>query len=253
MNAADLEEFFAPEKWHEASRGPRYAQLSRHIASAIRDGRISGDIQLPPERDLARFADVSRVTVRKAIAELVAKQLVEQRQGSGSYIRPAPPVELAPKPSSFTSFTEYMRLRGYVPRTVSIASGVFLPRSEEVAILGLSPGQQVARMERLRFADDLPVAIEQSTVPADILPDPNVPDEKLHEHLGANGYPPARAVRRIDAVALSPRNAELLQVEAGSPALKVDHTGFLAAGRPVEFTRGFYLSGYNEFVIELAH
>ena len=66
---------FAPERWYRASRGPRYVQLYRHIAAAIGSGALEHDAQLPPERDLAEMADVSRVTVRKAVAQLVTEGL----------------------------------------------------------------------------------------------------------------------------------------------------------------------------------
>ena len=56
---------FAPAMWFREGRGPRYAQLYRHIVSAIQSGELPPDSQLPPERDLAELAEVSRVTVRR--------------------------------------------------------------------------------------------------------------------------------------------------------------------------------------------
>ena len=251
MDGPDLEHFFSPSNWHVARRGPRYAQLSRYMAAAIREGRLAGNVQLPPERDLARLADVSRVTVRKAIAELVAQELVDQRQGSGSYVRNPPARALVADPGVLTSFSDYMRALGYRPRTVILSSGISLPRPDEVFALGLSSSQKVARLERLRFADDKPVVIEQNCLPAEFLPDPSQSGESLHEWLSANGHAPARAMRRIGAAALSAREAERLGVAEGTAVLRAEFTSFLESGRAVEFTRGLYLSDVFEFFMEL--
>ena len=102
---------FAPERWFRVGRGPRYAQLYRHLAEVITSGALEADAQLPPERDLAEMADVSRVTVRKAVAQLVGEGILEQRRGAGTFVRPQPP-KMEHSLSALVSFTEYMRQRG---------------------------------------------------------------------------------------------------------------------------------------------
>ena len=200
MDRSDLETFFKPSLWYVASQGPRYLQLCKYIGAAIRDGRLPQDLQLPPERELAAMAEVSRVTIRKAVAELVNEQVIERHHGSGSFVRPAPE-KVEHRLSALTSFTEYMSMRGYRSNTINISSGVHLPHPDEAMALGLPPGQQVARLRRLRSADGVPMAIEVSVLPTDILPDPDEVAHSLYEVLRERDCLPVRAIQRISAIA----------------------------------------------------
>ena len=64
-------EFLRPEGWLGKGSGPRYVQLRRRIEAAIEQGILAPNSSLPPEREIAELTDLSRVTVRKAIHELV--------------------------------------------------------------------------------------------------------------------------------------------------------------------------------------
>lgn len=242
--------FFAADSWYRDGRGPRYEQLSRHIAAAIAEGRLEPGSQLPPERDLADLAQVSRVTVRKAVAALVAEGLVDQRRGAGTFVRPQGP-KLEQSLSSLTSFTDYMLARGKTSTSVVLARGLFFPAPEESMALGVPGTDRLARVERLRSADGVPVAIERSSVPIDILPDPDLVETSLYAVLRTLGGAPTRAIQRIAAINLPPREAELLRLPVGAAVLRIDRTGYLPSGRPIEFTRGLYHSDIYDFVADL--
>lgn len=250
MSGSSPTPFFAAGQWYRDGRGPRYEQLSRHIAEAITDGRLEPGSQLPPERDLADLAQVSRVTVRKAVAELVAEGLVDQRRGAGTFVRAQGP-KLEQSLSSLTSFTDYMLARGKTSTSVVLARGLFFPAPEESMALGVPGTERVARVERLRSADGVPVAIERSSVPVDILPEPGLVETSLYAVLRASGGAPTRAIQRIAAMNLAPREAELLRLPVGAAVLRIDRTGYLPSGRPIEFTRGLYHSDIYDFVAEL--
>ena len=81
MDTEDQVSRFKPESWFRTGRGPRYEQLYRHIAAAISTGDLQSETQLPPERDLAEIAQVSRVTVRKAVAQLVEDGVLGEDAG----------------------------------------------------------------------------------------------------------------------------------------------------------------------------
>jgi GntR family transcriptional regulator len=240
---------YAAAAWFRDGRGPRYVQLYRHLASAISSGRLEADTQLPPERDLAELADVSRVTVRKAVAELVADGLLEQRRGAGSFVRAQAP-KLEHPLSRLTSFTEYMLARGKASTSQVLTRGLFFPTPEEAMALGISGGQ-VARIERLRSADGTPMAIELSSLPVDILPYPERVETSLYTVLRDQGGAPTRAIQRITAINLAPSEAQMLSLPDGAAALRIDRTGYLPSGRPIEFTRGVYRSDIYDFVAEL--
>lgn len=250
MNTRDTTAFYAPATWQRDGRGPRYLQLYRHIGEAIRAGQLEAATQLPAERDLAILAAVSRVTVRKAVARLVSDGLVEQKRGAGSFVRPQGP-KLEQSLSTLTSFTQYMQQRGKASTSQVLQRGLFAPSPDEQVSLGLSASGRVARVARLRSADGTPMAIERSSLPEDILPHPERVETSLYTVLRASGAAPSRAVQRITAINLAANEARLLNLAEGTAALRIDRTGYLPSGRPIEFTRGIYRSDIYDFVAEL--
>jgi GntR family transcriptional regulator len=161
---ASLTEVLAP--LDESSDQPLYQQLQRALRSAIETGVVGPDDALPPERDLAEMLSVSRITVRKAIDELVEEGLLVRKQGSGTFISNRVEKNFA----KLTSFSEDMRARGREPRSVWInkAEGTVTP--EESLTLRSSPGTPVYRFHRIRYADDAPMALEYATVLSGCLP-----------------------------------------------------------------------------------
>ncbi len=250
MTVHGQDSFFAAHNWFRPGRGPRYLQLCSHIGDAIASGRLGPETLLPSERALAELAGVSRVTVRKALARLVRDGLVRQRRGAGSFVR-GPGPRLEHSLSTLTSFTEYMQRRGKASSSLILNAGLFMPTPDETMSLGLSPSERVARIERLRSADGQPMAIECSSVPEELLPAPDTVTTSLYSVLRNSGHTPVRAVQRIGACNLAAREAELLNLPEGSAVLKIERAGYLANGRPVEFTRGTYRSDIYDFVAEL--
>jgi len=241
---------FHPDIWFREGHGPRYEQLYRHLVASIIDGTLKPETQIPPERDLAELAQVSRVTVRKAVGKLVEDGQLEQRRGAGTFVR-APRARMDNSQSTLVSFTDYMRQRGKVPTSRILSAGLHAPTPAEQQALGLMASGRVARIERLRSADGVPMALEYSSWPADILPDPEAVKGSLYDHIRALGHVPTHAVQRVSAANLKVSEAQLLHMEAGQAVLRIDRTGYLASGRPVEFTRGLYRSDIYDFIAEL--
>jgi GntR family transcriptional regulator len=234
----------------EANPTPLYLQLQRVIQDAVRAGKLKADEALPSERDLARQLGISRVTVRKAIAGLVEKGILVQRWGSGTFIAPAMHVEQAL--SRLSSFTDDMITRGLRPGAEVLGRSHGPSSPKESMALGLSPGEAVSRLQRLRLAGGIPMAIEHAVVPARYLPDPTVVDGSLYAALNARGYAPRRALQRLHAVLLSPEQAKLLNVLPASPALYIERRSFLDTGEPIEFTSSYYRGDAYDFVAELS-
>ncbi len=95
------------------------------------------------------------------------------------------------------------------------------------------------------------MAIERSSLPTDILPNPELVMTSLYTVLRDRGLAPVRAIQRITAVNLAAQESRLLNLPEGAAVLRIDRTGYLASGRPVEFTRGLYRSDIYDFVAEL--
>ncbi|MEP1356460.1 MAG: GntR family transcriptional regulator [Tateyamaria sp.] len=246
----DIAEFLRPEGWLSRSAGPRYVQLRRRLEAGIEDGILAPNSSLPPEREIAEITDLSRVTVRKAIQELVREGTVEQRQGSGSFVR-EPVTRVEQLLSHLTSFTEDMQRRGLETTSKWLERGIFMPSPDEVLALGLSAGDQVSRIYRLREAGGRPMALERAALPLDILPNPTAVTASLYDLLEQSGMRPVRAVQKISAINLETEEADLLNVAEGTAGLRIQRTSYLQSGRVAELTRSIYRGDAYDFVAEL--
>ena len=158
---------------------PLYLQLARNLATAIHCGVWSAGEALPSERTLSDSIGVSRITARKAIELLVEQGLIRRARGAGSFITPRVEDPL----SRLTGFTKKMEQRGFTPDSVWLAREVRPAHREEIVQLGLSPGASVTSLRRLRRADGTVMAVEHSTLPVSIVPDPQAIDTSLYTYL----------------------------------------------------------------------
>jgi GntR family transcriptional regulator len=244
------EALFAALREPGQSGMPLYLKLKRSIEDAVRSGLIGPGDALPSERDIAARADVSRVTVRKAVQDLVKGGVLVQRHGSGTFV--APRVERVEQSLSLlTSFTEDMARRGMSVRSKWLDRGIYPPSPEEMMVLGLSSTDMVARVSRLRIANDTPLAIERASLSSTVLPEPEAVGTSLYATLQKTGNRPVRAIQRISAANLGEADAQLLEVPAGSASLNIERISYLATGKVVEFTRSVYRGDTYDFVAEL--
>lgn len=250
MSAAG-ENIFAGLRGARGAPTPLYLRLKRTIEDALHGGLIRPGDALPSERDIAASAEVSRVTVRKAVRDLVDAGVLVQRHGSGTFVA-KPVARVEQSLSRLSSFSEDMARRGLAVQSVWLERGVFPPLPEEVMALGLSAGEQVSRVWRLRVAGDTPLAIERAALSASVLPEPETIGSSLYQALEKTGHRPVRGIQRISAVNLAAEDAKLLGVMPGAASLNIERISFLPTGRPVEFTRSVYRGDAYDFVAELS-
>ncbi|NBB81918.1 MAG: UTRA domain-containing protein [Alphaproteobacteria bacterium] len=236
-----------PGRLPDDDPAPRYARLAGLIADRIASGDLPPGSALPPERRIAELYGLSRVTVRRALEQLAAEGLIEQRRGSGTFVsqRVRQPLSI------LTSFSDDVRARGMEPGARTLDAGIAVATSEEAIGLGLRPGERVSRVTRLRSANGIPLALEITAVVADALPDPSAVAGSLYDLLGERGLRPVRALQRLSAVALDRHEADLLEVPPGSPGLNIVRVGYAADGRPVEYTRSKFRGDRWDFFTEL--
>jgi GntR family transcriptional regulator len=241
---------FASSRLDKADDAPLYMRVNRLVNEAMSDGTLHAGDAIPSERDVAELLNVSRVTVRKAFTELVHEGLLTQKRGSGTYVGGAP-ARLEQPLSRLTSFSEDMKLRGLETRAQWLSRATELATPEEALKLSLSPSERVSRFKRLRFANDVPLAIENAAIPERFLPEADAVQGSLYAALDARGLKPVRALQRLHAIGLEPEEAALLGVEPGAAALFIERVSFLADGRVVEFTTSHYRGDLYDFVAEL--
>jgi GntR family transcriptional regulator len=236
----------------QASHAPLYQQLHHALRDAIADNRLVAEEALPPERELAEEFGVSRITVRKALDALVGEGMLTRRQGAGTFVAVRAEARVEKSFSKLSSFTEDMISRGRKPESVWLSRSAGAVTPEESLTLGLSPGTEVYRFNRIRYADGEPMALEYSTVPGFCLPSEKAVGDSLYEALGQHLARPARALQRLRAILFVGEKAKLLGVPEGSPGLLIERRGYLKDGRPVEFTQSYYRGDAYDFVAELS-
>ncbi|EIK97734.1 GntR family transcriptional regulator [Pseudomonas sp. M47T1] len=226
---------------------PLYLQLARNLEAAIHAGVWKAEQALPSERTLSEQLSLSRVTARKALEILLEQGLIRRNQGSGTFITP----RLEQPLSRLSSFSEMLRMKGFAPSSQWLERGIVVPTHEEVIRLGLSPTDKVARLKRLRKADDTVMAIEMSALPAALLPHPEALGDSLYQYLESIGRPVVRALQHIRAINASPEFATLVGIEPGTAMLLMTRIGYLEDNTVIELTDTYCRDDYYDFVAEL--
>ena len=196
------------------------------MVGAIASGTLKPGSALPPERELALELGISRVTVRRAMVELVRSGLVVQRHGSGTYVSGTPK-------------------RVWLSRELSVAD------ADEARRLEIPGGAPIVRMRRLRLADQEPIALETSLIPTAMLLDATQVKDSLYQTLRALGHVPFRAVQRFTAINVDEETARLLDVKIGAAALDINRITRKENGTVVEFSRSIFRGDAYDFVAEL--
>jgi GntR family transcriptional regulator len=240
--------------WTVAERSPRpvWVQIEEQLADRIESGALGAGQRLPPERDLAEALSVSRMTVRQALASLAARGLVERGVGRGTFVREAGKV--VHDLTRVAGFTEEVERQG-LEAGARILDAKQCAAPDHVAdALGLEPGDEVVRLERVRLGGGRPMTLEDTCVPAERFP--GLLDEDLSGSLYAlmrdrYGLGPVSATERLEPMAARSYEAGALGVDEGSPLMFVERIAYAADGTAVEFARDCHRGDRARFVIRV--
>jgi GntR family transcriptional regulator len=236
---------------NRASKLPLYHQLYQILRSNITEREWQPGDMIPPESELIERYQVSRTTVRQVLDLLANEGLIYRQQGRGTFVA-HPTVEHGLV--RIVNFTEDMRMRGCEPSSKVLFSGL-VPAPPDIAEkLQIEPGEELARLERLRLADGEPMGVEESYLVHRYCPGVLQHDyvsNSLRETLGQDyGIRWTHARQTIRAI-LAPRDlADLLAIRPKSALLFVERISFSQQNIPVEFLRIYYRADryvlYNE-------
>ena len=198
-------------------------QISDALRRRIESGELPAQSAIPSERELAQELGVSRMTVRAAIDELVDEGLLIRRHGRKTIVADESRADKINRAAGFSSFSEEMRLRGWQPRSQVCQATTILADVAIAAQLNVPIGARVILIERLRFADDEPLAHEfvhlaHGRFPGLLALD--LANSSLYDQLESKfGVRPVYAEESVEAVLMSPQEAALFGLEPGAPAL----------------------------------
>lgn len=212
---------------------PLYRQVKAILVRRLVDGVWAPGEGLPSEGQLAAEIGVSQGTVRKALDELAAENLVVRKQGRGTFV--AEHDERRILFQFFKLVPDGGERRFPDSKVLSVATGP--ADAAEQAALDLGARDNVIRIRRLRAFEAAPLIVETLSLPRRLFPDLEaapIPNNLYSLFAARYGVTIAHARERLKAVALSAEDAGLLGVAAGSPALQVDRIALALDGMPVE-------------------
>jgi GntR family transcriptional regulator len=221
---------------------PKYVQTSEMLIRDIASGRLKDGQRLPPEREMAADLGLAVGTLRKALAELEGKGLLERIQGSGNYIR-----HQAQAAGLYAFFRLELLEGGGLP-TAHLVDVARLAKPEAVPAFGRSP--EAHRIRRIRYLSGRPVAVEEIWL--DAVWAETLRPERLSESLylfyrRVLGLWIAAAEDRV-GVEIPPDWARALNVLPEGPAGFVERRGETETGEMAEYSRTWFNPGVARYV-----
>jgi GntR family transcriptional regulator len=227
---------------------PAYQKIQRTIRQRIEAKQLRPGDAVSSERELAKIHDVSLMTARHALAGLEREGIVERRRGAGTFVAP-PRIQF----NKLMSYTEQMASRGLPPSSKVIAAKIVEDEPEISARLGLGATSHMVKIERVRLTAEEPFALETCYLPATDFA------ELVHAPLGCGslfsklendyGVELAYADEEVDATVAEGRVAQLLNLRAGAPLLRIRQVIYSSKTKPVIYVIGFYRSERHSLFI----
>ena len=229
---------------------PLYKQVKDSIIQQLVGGEWRPGDKLPSEFDLAARYGVSQGTVRKALDELTAQNLLDRQQGRGTFVASHNP---------HRALFHFFHLVGndgsrQLPTSRVLSCATRRANREEEGRLDLKPGNQVIQIERIREMGGRPTIVERIVLSARRFPGlagksqdglPNTLYELYQDEYGATIY---HAEERLRAVAATQREADLLGVAAGHPLQEIDRLAMSIDRKPIEWRVSHCLTTRHHYV-----
>lgn len=232
---------------------PLYRQIKEFMIKSLEEGEWGPGDAIPSEAELAAHFNVSQGTVRKAIDEMAAENLLVRRQGKGTF------VATHDDPRSAYRFLRLIPDSGANEHSVSkpLSCRSFAASTEVAAALQIATGDPVVAVERLLRFEGEPVVLDQIFLVGELFPGLTLERLRASERslysLFENDYGVRmiRAEERLRAVSADAHSAKLLAVAEGSALLLIERTAFTYGNKPVEWRRGLYSTRRHHYLNEL--
>lgn len=230
-----------------------YTKVEEAIAAEIAQGEYRPGDQLPTEDELLQRFEVSRITVRRAIQNLVHRGLLEIRRGRGTFvIEPRIEAEL----TKLSGFVEDMKAAGRRASARVVRQGIVPAPARVAERLQLARGTRVMRIERVRLADGIPVSFDETYLPLALGKKIVSHDLRMHPifTLLEEEYrvPLVEADYELEAVTASETVAKALRIKVGSPIFQIERTSRTTNHEPIDYEVLSYRGDLVRFTTKLS-
>ncbi|HYG58024.1 MAG TPA: GntR family transcriptional regulator [Symbiobacteriaceae bacterium] len=228
---------------------PLYVQVKEKLIRQIRSGVYQPHEMLPAERELEEQFGVSRITIRRALSDLVHEGLVYRKVGLGTFVAAAPIVETL---TELVGHLEELQRKGLKPDVLLVEQGFREACPEVDQALGAPPGVYFVR--RLIKVEGEPLLLLDLCLPGDLgiaFDVAQITEVPVHTVLDRHGLVAYAGEQQVSARKMQRWEAELLEVPLGTPGLEVVRTEWTAEGRGLLWSRALYRSDRYQYVIRL--
>lgn len=231
---------------------PLYFQLRDALLALIQDKALQEGDAIPTELELSRMFEVSRITVRRAIDELVREGRLTTRQGKGTFVARS---KIQRPMTRMQSFSMATAEEGYYPgsRLLALRHEKATPRV--ASALRVEADQWLWVVERLRLVDGEPIGLSEVylNLPSNLFLAPAELEQNssLWSLLEQKGIVLRKSTETIQAISANEKQAELLQIEVGAPLLLIEGVVFTEEANPVEYHRMFNRGDRYKYSVEL--
>ncbi len=220
---------------------PRYYQLKEIMRERVQSDEWKPGDLIPSERELSEKYGISRMTARQAITELVNEGLFYREQGKGTFVSQR---KITQQLIRLTGFTEDIKARGQKPGTKVISAQMFPADETTAEKLSIDPGTLIFRLQRLRLADDEPLAIELSQINfkgCERLLEEDLEQNSLYRLLETKyGIPLMEADQELEAGLAGNEEVQLLKISLGRPVLFTRRITYTERNQPIEYAKAVY-------------
>lgn len=227
-----------------------YLQVKDILIKRIQEKVWAPNTLIPTEQELMDEFNVSRTTLRQAISILVQDGLLEKRQGKGTIVKS----QQLTGNGRLKGFAEEVAEKGLTPNSKLLRAEFKTDLYHEKSMLNIPEDEEVLVIERIRFADQIPIAIERTCWPSHIgklFINEDLDSAKFYELLENNDIILKRAKEKISAINATLFEADLLGIRGGEAMLETERLSFGLDDRPIEFSTIKFRSDKYHYNIEL--
>lgn len=239
------------ESLKRESPSPLYFQLSEVLKRRIESGELTVGQQLPAEVELAAQYQISRMTVRQALALLISDGNLVARHGSGTFV--AQP-KLAHDPLRLHGFSAEMTAQGLPVRSRIIEHTVLGASADIAGQLGVSIDEPLLKLARLRLVQNVPLLLEMVYLPSAPYPGlehEDLTNQSLYQLLAERHEVHVARIRQlVEATVSNDFEARIFGIAPGLPMLLVEGVSEESTGRPVEYFKAVYRGDRFQFALD---